>query len=53
MQESKGEVTIKELGDYLSEKVSQQSIVVNSKSQTPTVIVSNSINADWTSWKLK
>lgn len=53
MQESKGEVTLKELGDYLAEKVSQQSIVVNSKSQTPTVIVSNSIAGDWTSWKLK
>lgn len=53
MQESEGDVTLKELGDYLSEKVSQQSIVVNSKSQTPTIIVSNSINGDWTSWKLK
>ena len=53
MQESKGDVTLKELGDYLAEKVSQQSIVVNSKSQTPTVIVSNSISGDWTSWKLK
>lgn len=53
MQESKGDVTLKELSDYLSEKVSQQSIVVNSKSQTPTVIVSSSINGDWTSWKLK
>lgn len=53
MQESKGDVTLKELGDYLAEKVSQQSIVVNSKSQTPTVIVSNSISSDWTSWKLK
>ena len=53
MQESKGNVTLKELGDYLAEKVSQQSIVVNSKSQTPTVIVSNNIDGDWTSWKLK
>lgn len=53
MQESKGEVTLKELGDYLTEKVSQQSIVVNSKSQTPTIIVSNSIANDWASWKLK
>lgn len=53
MQESKGDVTLKELSDYLAEKVSQQSIVVNSKSQTPTIIVSNSITDDWTSWKLK
>ena len=53
MQESKGDVTLKELGDYLAEKVSQQSIVVNSKSQTPTVIVSSSITNDWISWKLK
>lgn len=53
IQESHGDVTLKELGDYLSEKVSQQSIVVNRKSQTPTVIVSSSINGDWTTWKLK
>ena len=53
MQESKGNVTLKELGDYLSEKVSQQSIVVNSKSQTPTIIVSHNISGDWASWKLK
>ena len=53
MQESKGDVTLKELGDYLTEKVSQQSIVVNSKSQTPTVILSNSIASDWSSWTLK
>ena len=53
MQESQGDVTLKELGDYLTEKVSQQSIVINSKSQTPTVIVSNNINGDWTSWKLR
>ena len=53
IQESKGNVTLKELGDYLTEKVSQQSIVVNSKSQTPTIIVSNGITDDWNSWKLK
>lgn len=53
IQESKGNVTLKELGDYLTEKVSQQSIVVNSKSQTPTIIVSNGITGDWNSWKLK
>lgn len=53
MQETRGNVTLKELGDYLTEKVSQQSIVVNSKTQTPTVIVSNSIADDWRSWKLK
>ncbi|MCH5307542.1 MAG: caspase family protein [Prevotella sp.] len=53
IQESKGNVTLKELGNYLAEKVSQQSIVVNGKSQTPSIIVSNSIVDDWTSWKLK
>lgn len=53
LKETKGEVTLKQLGDYVTEKVSQQSIVINSKSQTPTVITSKSLGSNWTNWKLK
>lgn len=53
IQETKGEVSLKSLGDYLQEKVGQKSIVVNGKSQTPTVLVSDQIINEWSSWKLK
>ena len=47
LQESGGEVTFGELGDYLTEQVSRRSQVVNRKSQTPTVLVSPSLGATW------
>lgn len=53
LQESKGEVTLKELGDYIVENVSQQSILLNGKSQTPCVTPSSSLDASWREWKLK
>ena len=52
LQETKGDVTLQELGNYITTNVRQQSIVKNGKSQTPTVIPS--IDAtDWQNWKLK
>lgn len=53
IQETSGNITISELGDYVHNQVSKQSIVINSKPQTPTIITSNSINKDWGKWKLK
>lgn len=53
LQESKGEVTLQELGDYIVENVSQQSILLNGKSQTPCVTPSSSLDASWREWKLK
>ena len=47
LQESGGEVTFGELGDYLTEQVSRRSQVVNRKSQTPAVLVSPSLGATW------
>jgi hypothetical protein len=52
LQETKGDVTLGELGNYIATNVRQQSIVVNSKSQTPTVIPSTSL-VNWQSLKLK
>jgi uncharacterized caspase-like protein len=51
LQESKGEVTLGELGNYIATRVRQQA-VMNSKSQTPTVSPSPSL-ANWQSLKLK
>jgi uncharacterized caspase-like protein len=53
LQETKGEVTLGELGDYIATNVRQQSIVVNGKSQTPTVIPSATIGDNWKGMRLK
>ena len=53
LNETKGNVTLGELGDYITTQVKQQSVVVNRKSQTPTVVPSSAMNADWRNWKLK
>ena len=53
LQESKGNVTLGELSDYVTKQVGQQSVVVNRKSQTPTVIPSETLENKWMSLKLK
>lgn len=53
LKETKGNTTLKQLGDYVSKNVSQQSIVINSKSQTPTVIPSKNVADKWAGWTLK
>jgi hypothetical protein len=53
LQETKGEITYKDLNDYLSSEVARQSIIVNSKKQTPTLNVSPQLGNQWESWKLK
>ena len=53
LQESKGNVTLGELGSYIREKVSQESIVTNGKSQTPTVVSSAALGDGWKNMRLK
>lgn len=53
LKDTKGDVTLKQLGNFITEKVSQQSIVINSKPQTPTVIPAQTITCNWENWKLK
>lgn len=53
LQETKGDVTLQDLGSYITTNVRQQSIVKNGKSQTPCVIPSASLGTEWQSWKLK
>lgn len=47
LQETKGDVTLGELSDYVTTNVKRQSVVTNRKSQTPTVIYSESVGMDW------
>ncbi len=51
LQESKGDVTLQELGNYITTNVKQQSVVVNHKLQTPTVNPSTGI-VGWEELKL-
>ena len=53
LKATKGDVTLKQLGNFITEKVSQQSIVINSKPQTPMIIPAKTINNDWENWKLR
>ena len=43
LQETKGDVTLGELSEYITDQVGKQSIVINRKSQTPNVSVSSSL----------
>lgn len=53
LQETKGDISLKDLGDYITTNVRQQSIVKNGKTQTPTVTPSASVGSEWQNWKLK
>ena len=53
LKETKGEVTLGELSEYLSDEVGRQSFLKNNKLQTPTVSVAPSLQNSWKSIKLK
>lgn len=53
LRDTKGNCTLGELSDYIQSNVKQQSVVVNRKSQTPTISSSASIADSWKSMKLK
>ena len=53
LQETQGDVTLGELGEYIATNVRQQSIVVNKKSQTPVVTPSAALGDKWKNRKLR
>lgn len=52
LQETKGDVTLSELGDYIKTNVKRRSTVVNKKSQTPSVVPSSNMSDYWGSLKM-
>ncbi len=52
LQECKGKTTYGELFDYVKRNVAQKSIVVNEKSQTPSVAVSGDMASTWENIKI-
>lgn len=53
LQSTKGNTTLGELGDYLTQEVKRQSFVENSKVQTPTVNASEGMGQTWRNMTLK
>lgn len=53
LQESKGNCTLGDLGEYILKEVSRKSIVENGKPQTPTVVPATGMSDDWKNWKLR
>lgn len=52
LKDSKGDVTLQDLGSYISTQVKRQSTVVNHKPQTPSVMPSASMVNVWSNMKL-
>lgn len=52
LQETEGNVTLQELGEYIIDNVRKKS-VINGKLQTPCVTPSATLDASWREWKLK
>jgi hypothetical protein len=53
LQDTKGDVTLLDLGKFITDNVSKESILINDKSQTPCVTASSLLGTDWHEWKLK
>lgn len=53
LQETKGNVTLGELSDYIKTQVERQSIVINGKLQSPSIVSTATIANSWQKWTLK
>lgn len=52
LQDTKGDVTLGELSEYVNREVRRQSVVINHKSQSPTVVPADGMS-DWSNIKLR
>lgn len=53
LKESRGDVSLGELSDYITTNVKQRSIVVNDKLQTPEVVASEQLSSSWRTLRLR
>ena len=53
LKDTKGDVSLQELNDYISENVRQQSLLINRKRQSPCMTPSASLQDGWQNRKLK
>lgn len=52
LKETGGNVTLKDIMDYVTDNVKKKSLIVNGKQQTPTVNCSAEVKETWMTWKL-
>ena len=52
LKETKGEINLEALSEYVSREVQINSLKINSKKQNPTILVSPDIENLWMEWKL-
>lgn len=53
LQDTKGDATLGEMGEYITDNVRKQSVVTNGKMQTPVVSTSEALGDSWKNIKLK
>ena len=53
LQDSKGDCSLGELSNYLTSNVVRQSVIINAKSQTPSIMASPVLGDSWKNLKLK
>jgi len=53
LQKTEGNITYGELSEYLHQKVSLKSIMINNKEQTPKTNTGSKIEGNWQNWKFK
>jgi uncharacterized caspase-like protein len=53
IQDTKGDITYKELSDYLYESVGKETLLINGKLQFPQTSVSESVVNVWRNWNIK
>lgn len=53
LQESGGNVSLYELGEYIKDNVAQTSVITNSKIQTPSVTANEKLGTTWQGWTFK
>ncbi len=53
LKETQGQVTYKQLSDYLQSEVGTRSILVNQRDQNPQTNISPSLDESWKEWKLR
>jgi hypothetical protein len=52
LKETRGEINLEALSEYVSREVSINSLKINSKKQNPTILVSPDVGNLWMDWKL-
>jgi hypothetical protein len=53
LQDSKGDITYKKMFDYVKKNVSQQTVLIENKTQTPQALSSSRVADKWLEWKFK